>query len=59
MNNLPRDYGWETHGPAHRDICKEYNLQPSKMIHVAHSTDDGVVGIAELLALRFKAPVSV
>lgn len=59
MNNLPRDYGWETHGQAHRDICKEYNLQPSKMIHVAHSTDDGVVGIAELLALRFKAPVSV
>jgi len=48
MNHLSRDYAWETYGQKHFEICSEFDLTPTKMIHVARR-DDLVVGIAKLL----------
>lgn len=48
IDNLARDYAWETYGDRHHAVCLEYNLQPSKAIHVAYQ-DSTPVGIAGLL----------
>lgn len=48
INNLARDYAWETYSNRHYTVCKEYNLTPSKAIHVAYQ-DSTPVGIAGLL----------
>lgn len=48
MGQLPRDYAWDTYREKHGQVCKEHNLSPTKMIHVARQ-DDHVVGIARLL----------
>jgi hypothetical protein len=50
MRQLPRDYAWENYQDKHRKICHEFNLTPTKMIHVARQNDT-VVGIANLLTL--------
>ncbi len=55
MNQLPRDYAWETYRDKHFKICKDYNLTPTKMIHVAKQQDQ-VVGIARLLDLDSSTP---
>lgn len=50
MQNLPREYAWDTYGERHQMVCQEYNLLPTKAIHVAHSLDRTQVwGIADLL----------
>ena len=54
MENLPRDYAWNTYADQHYAICKEYNLLPTKAIHVAHSQDHTqVYGIANLFLSSF------
>ena len=59
MQNLPRDYGWDTYGEKHAIVCRENSLLPSKCIHVAHSLDHSEVwGIADLL-LGSSAPDSI
>jgi hypothetical protein len=49
MNNLSRDYAWDTYGEKHYDICHHLDLLPTKLIHVAELPDhSGVVGIGTL-----------
>lgn len=53
MKNIPRDYGWNTYSNDHYKLCKELNLQPSKLVHVAHASDySGVLGIGQMLSAR-------
>lgn len=49
MDNLSRDYAWETYGWAHRDICKQLDLVPTKIIHVVKDHDNNSLGIGNLL----------
>ena len=57
MKNLDRDYGWNTYQTRHMDVCKQYGLCPSKIVHVAHDAGSAqVLGIAKLLALEPLAP---
>lgn len=35
MNNLPRDYGWDTYGEKYNLLCKDNNLEPSNFFYVA------------------------
>jgi hypothetical protein len=52
MDRLPRDYGWDTYGAVHHAICKQKNLLPTKLIHVAMRPDhSAVVGIGEILSI--------
>jgi hypothetical protein len=57
MQQVPRDYAWNTHGPAHFAVCKNLGIKPSKAIHVAQGYQ-GPEGIANLL-LDVTTPVSV
>jgi len=51
MNNVDRDYAWNTYSDLNREICKELNLHPTKFVHVARSPESGrVVGIGRLLS---------
>lgn len=60
MRNLDRDYGWNTYQKRHVDVCQEYGLCTSKIIHVAHDPESHeVCGIAQLLTFGFEAPDSV
>ena len=34
INNLPRDYIWNTHGKQYDDLCAKHNLIKTKMLHV-------------------------
>lgn len=53
INNIPRDYGWDTYGTVHNQICADLDLQPTKMIHVARSNETGdVLGIGRLLSVN-------
>lgn len=52
IDNIPRDYGWNTYGQLHYQLCDDLNLTPTKLVHVAHSHQmDNVVGIGGLLAV--------
>ena len=50
IENIGRDYGWETYGDKHFAICKEHNLKPTNLVHVIINPDDNMTyGIAEEL----------
>lgn len=60
MQNLDRDYGWNTYQQRHTDVCIEHGLCPSKIIHVAHDPESQEVkGIAHLLTFELQAPGAV
>jgi hypothetical protein len=40
LENIPRDYGWDTYRQPHLDICNALGVIPSKMIHVVKLPDD-------------------
>lgn len=48
--NLPRDYGWKTYGDLHFKLCRELDLSPTKLLHVARSEDNQVLGIGQMLS---------
>jgi hypothetical protein len=51
IQNIPRDYTWNTYNNTHYDVCKEFNLIPSKIIHVAKRPETNeVVGIGDLIS---------
>jgi hypothetical protein len=52
MANLPRDYGWDTYGRTHYAICRDLNLNSSKIFHVVHDpVTNEVLGIGNILSL--------
>lgn len=40
MNNLPRDYVWNTYGEKYNQLCNEYDLIKTKMLHVVRIPGD-------------------
>ena len=51
MQNIPRDYAWNTYGELHHKICNDLNLLPTKAIHVAYCNDTHKnVGIGNMLS---------
>ena len=48
LRNLPVDYLWNTHGDRYRKICQDFNLTPTKAIHIA-MRDGYPVGVAPLI----------
>jgi len=49
MQNIPRDYAWDTYGSYHHELCQDLDLFPTKLIHVAKN-NFGVLGIGEILS---------
>lgn len=52
MENLGSNYLWNKYGEAYHKICTDFNLRPTKAIHIALSKD-GPVGIRPLLRYLF------
>jgi len=50
INNIPRDYGWDTYRNHHTDICRQLNLTPTKLINVAHDSNRQPVGIGSAIS---------
>ena len=50
INNIPRDYGWNTYGDLHFQLCRELELNPTKLLHVAHSKEYQPLGIGKMLS---------
>jgi len=48
LRNLPVDYLWDTHGDCYRKICQDFNLTPTKAIHLA-LRDGHPVGVSPLI----------
>jgi hypothetical protein len=48
LRNLPPDYLWDTHGENYNKVCKDFNLTPTKSIHLALRNGQPV-GISPLL----------
>lgn len=48
LKNLPIDYLWKKHGDNYLKICKDFNLEPTKAIHLALKNKQPV-GISPLL----------
>ena len=40
VENIPRDYGWDTYGDKHKKICQDQELISTKMIHVVKRPGD-------------------
>lgn len=49
MQNLSRDYAWDTYGDLNRDICNKLELQPTKFVHCVNPSDHGLQCITPLL----------
>ena len=41
MQNIDRDYVWNTYREQHNEICQELELESTKFIHVARSKESG------------------
>ena len=49
LNNVSIDYLWRTHGHTTDKICKDFDLIPSKAIHMAFKQDGTFVGLSPLI----------
>ena len=50
IDNIPRDYGWNTYEKKYYEICKVVDVTPTNLIHVVHKGDDNKsVGVSNLL----------
>jgi len=51
MENIDRDYGWNTYNDKYYEVCKNLNVQPTKMIHVVKNYEtQEPLGVARILA---------
>lgn len=50
IENIPRDYGWQSYGALHHECCECLGLLPTNLLNVAMSaTKDKVLGIGNML----------
>lgn len=54
LNNVQPDYLWNTHGDLNTKLCKDFNLVPSKAIHLAFNQNGNDVGLSPLLRYLMK-----
>lgn len=50
MNNIDKDYAWNTHGKAHQELAERFNLQETNSIHVLRDNDNNLFGIGKILS---------
>jgi hypothetical protein len=50
MNNLDKDYAWNTHGKAHKELAEKYSMQETNSIHVLRDKDNNLFGIGKILS---------
>jgi hypothetical protein len=48
IKNLESDYLWKTHSDRYYKICQDFNLTPTKSIHLALK-GDSPVGVSPLI----------
>lgn len=48
MDNVERDYGWNTYGEKYQTVCKEHNLEQTNFIYVAKQ-NGAPVSVSNLL----------
>ena len=51
MNNLDKDYAWNTHGQAHKALAVKHSLEETNSIHVLRDKDNNLFGIGKLLSI--------
>ena len=49
MNHFGPEYFWKTYEKEYAQVCKDFNLVPTKAIHLAKTTDGKPVGVRPLL----------
>lgn len=49
MQEVGPEYFWKKYESRYYQVCKDFNLIPTKTIHVAKTTDGNIVGIRPLL----------
>lgn len=50
IENIDRDYGWNTYSEKYYEVCKNLNVCPTKMIHVVKNYETNEpLGVANLL----------
>lgn len=50
IENIPRDYGWNTYGNKYYEVCKNLEVTPTKMIHVVKDpVTETPMGVSEIL----------
>jgi len=49
IETIPRDYGWNTYGRHHQDICNTLDLNATDLVHVVKDKDNKPWGITEML----------
>ena len=49
MQNLSRDFAWDTYGDLNKDICSKLDLKPTKFVHCVEPSDFGCKCITPLL----------
>ena len=50
LDNIPRDYVWDTYGKKYNSLCENHNLIKTKLLHVVQTPDDNYPkGIGHLL----------
>lgn len=55
LNNIPRDYVWNTYEKQYNQLCETYDLVKTKLVHVAKIPgNDYPVGIGHLIAGNYK-----
>jgi len=57
LRNLVVDYLWTTHGERYYKICKDFDLIPTKAIHLAMKNNNPV-GISPLIRYLENADIS-
>jgi hypothetical protein len=50
MNNLNKDYAWNTHGQAHKALAEKHGLQETNSIHVLRDKSNNLFGIGKILS---------
>ena len=49
MDNIPRDYGWDTYGELNKAICKKLGLQQTMFFHVVRDYNGKLYSIGNIL----------
>mgnify|MGYP001269473563 FL=1 len=49
MDNIPRDYGWETYGDAVDKICNKLKLQKTMFFYIVKDKDGKLYSIGNIL----------
>ena len=54
LDNVSSDYLWNTYGALNEKICKDFELTPSKAVHMAFNKHGGFVGLTPLMRYLMK-----